>query len=188
MMQKTILLSAALAVLFVGASPAMAGTGDMGRTSQATGQGSQGMGGLVSAFTNAQRTRMAPTMLGGLASGGRGLPKTTLDSFVYDAMGSAEAIYGDEGAEGLPPYFGFTQEHRIARGINSGGLTTNHGSYLPNAWGGDEWTGAEFSNSGPSAQPSMPVYIPPQNASTLVPPSFPFDVSQMASVNQGANF
>jgi len=83
-----------------------------------------------------------------------GLPETTLDSFVLQAKGDADAIYGDEGTVGLPPFGepGFTREHRIERGITgerSIGLTTGHGSVLPAAWGGDEFVkGSEFSLSG----------------------------------------
>jgi len=64
------------------------------------------------------------------------LPMTRLDSFVAQAGGMAEAIYGDEGVYDIPPYFGFTDDHHINTGINSGGLTTGHkdGS-LPEAWG-----------------------------------------------------
>jgi hypothetical protein len=77
-----------------------------------------------------------------------GLPPTSLDSFVSNAGGSAELIYGDEGTDGLPPYYGFDPSHRINAGITSSGLTTGHGSYLPDAWGGDEFTGNEWSMSG----------------------------------------
>jgi hypothetical protein len=80
------------------------------------------------------------------------LPVTSLDSFVLNAGGNAEAIYGDEGADGLPPYFEFTTAHRINTGITGArdaGLTTGHGSYLPDAWGGDEFVdGPEWSQSG----------------------------------------
>jgi len=67
--------------------------------------------------------------------GGRRLPKTTLDSFVRNAGGSADQIYGDEGSEGIPPFFGFSEGHYIGTGIQSGGLTTGHRSGLPSAWG-----------------------------------------------------
>ena len=64
------------------------------------------------------------------------LPPTRLDSFVAQAGGNAELIYGDEGIMDIPPLFGFTEMSRINAGINSGGLTTGHqdGS-LPEAWG-----------------------------------------------------
>jgi hypothetical protein len=100
------------------------------------------------------------TLLGGQNNSGNnnqmvnGLPATNMDSFVYQAGGSAELIYGDEGVDDIPPYFEFTKEHRIAAGITgqrSAGLTTGHGSYLPDAWGGDEWVkGPEFDMSGPA--------------------------------------
>jgi len=58
-------------------------------------------------------------------------------------------IYGDENI----PYEEFTREHRIERGITGErreGLTTGHGSYLPDAFGGDEFVdGPEWSHSGP---------------------------------------
>jgi hypothetical protein len=77
----------------------------------------------------------------------RGLPVTSMDSFVLNAGGSAEAIYGDEGVDGPPPYFGFSADHRIDAGIQgqrSAGLTTGHGSIMPDAWGGDEFIGQEW--------------------------------------------
>jgi len=83
-----------------------------------------------------------------------GLPPTSLDSFVSNAGGSAELIYGDEGTDGLPPYYGFDASHRINAGITgqaAAGLTTGHSSYLPDAWGGDEFTGNEWSMSGSGA-------------------------------------
>ncbi|CAN5611981.1 hypothetical protein BH10CYA1_BH10CYA1_12560 [soil metagenome] len=67
--------------------------------------------------------------------GGRKLPPTRLDSFVRNAGGSADQIYGDEGGEGIPPFFGFDEGHYIGTGINSGQLTTGHRSGLPSAWG-----------------------------------------------------
>lgn len=90
------------------------------------------------------------------ASGSRnGLPATVMDSFVRNAIqaGRAEAIYGDEGTGDNPPpfYGGFTAEHRINAGIvgqQDAGLTTGHGSLLPDAWGRDEFLGLESSQSG----------------------------------------
>lgn len=72
------------------------------------------------------------------------LPKTELDSFVYQALksGHAEHIYGDEGTYGPPPQMGFNIKHRINIGITGAcdeGLTTGHGAYLPDAWGSDEF-------------------------------------------------
>ena len=87
-----------------------------------------------------------------------GLPPTMMDSFVYNAGGMAELIYGDEGTTDIPPYFVFDQSHRINTGISgvdAAGLTTGHGSVLPNAWGGDEFVGPEFSMAG-SPMPNAP--------------------------------
>jgi hypothetical protein len=65
-----------------------------------------------------------------------------MDSFVHQAGGAAEEIYGDEGVGGLPPLFGFSQRSRIdagIQGIRAEGLTTGHGSVMPSAWGYDEF-------------------------------------------------
>lgn len=81
-----------------------------------------------------------------------GLPPVSMDSFVFEAAENAELIYGDEGVDDIPPYDEFTKEHRINNGIfdqRNRGLTTGHGSYLPDAWGGDEWVdGPEWDMSG----------------------------------------
>jgi len=80
------------------------------------------------------------------------LPPTNLDSFVYQAGGAADAIYGDE-STGLPPFYGFSQDHRINAGIfgqRDAGLTTGHGSFMPDAWGADEFIGNEWSWAGAS--------------------------------------
>jgi len=80
----------------------------------------------------------------------RQLPPVQMDSFVDQAGGAAELIYGDEGADGLPPYFGFNASHRIdngIQGIRDAGLTTGHGSLMPSAWGGDEYIGAEWADT-----------------------------------------
>jgi hypothetical protein len=69
-----------------------------------------------------------------LSNGGGGLPPTKLDSFVMNAGGSADQIYGDEGSDGIPPFFGFDDSHYIGTGIH-GNLTTGHRSGLPSAWG-----------------------------------------------------
>ncbi len=81
------------------------------------------------------------------------LPVCNLDSFVHQAGAAADKIYGDEGTDGLPPLWGFTQASRINTGITGDrdqGLTTGHGSYLPNAWGADEFLAppGEWSLSG----------------------------------------
>ncbi len=98
--------------------------------------------------TMAQRLAIQGAGFGGLApvfgGGGRnGLPRTTMDSFVMQAGGSANQIYGDEGANGKPPFDEFTPGHRIERGITSSGLTTGHASSLAPAWGGDEFVDSE---------------------------------------------
>ncbi len=86
------------------------------------------------------------------------LPPCQLDSFVYQAGGQAEAIYGDEGIRTPPPFFGFDQSHRIDAGIvrqRDSGLTTGHGSVMPSAWGFDEFIAppGEFCRSGAKSSP-----------------------------------
>jgi hypothetical protein len=86
------------------------------------------------------------------------LPPCQLDSFVYQAGGQAEAIYGDEGIRTPPPFFGFDQSHRIDAGIlrqRDRGLTTGHGSNMPSAWGFDEFIArpGEFCRSGAKSNP-----------------------------------
>lgn len=66
-----------------------------------------------------------------------GLPQTSLDSFVANAGGNADQIYGDEGTTDIPPFFGFTEGNTIGSGIQGGpglGLSTGHASGLPSAW------------------------------------------------------
>lgn len=68
-----------------------------------------------------------------------GLPPTTLDSFVRNAGGHAEAIYGDEGTNSWPPLNGLSRANTINAGIvglRSKTLTTGHkGEMLPDASG-----------------------------------------------------
>ncbi|MCA9805702.1 MAG: hypothetical protein KC777_27210 [Cyanobacteria bacterium HKST-UBA02] len=87
---------------------------------------------------------------------GRGdLPFNCLDSFVlntrYKQIGDFNGSHIYDGASGLPPYEDFTRVHRIKRdiqGSRDAGITTGHGSALPDAWGGDEWIeGPEFIHS-----------------------------------------
>lgn len=82
----------------------------------------------------------------------RNLPPCRMDSFVDQAGGMAELIYGDEGVGAeLPPFDNFTKEHRINAGIfgiRDEGLTTGHGSLMPDAWGADEYIGNEWGQSG----------------------------------------
>ncbi|HEY9715968.1 MAG TPA: hypothetical protein V6C69_00760 [Trichormus sp.] len=105
---------------------------------------------LIVVALNAGAGAPASAQASGLTNG---LPPTTMDSFVYEAKDQAEHIYGDEGSDGLPPYFGFDYVHRINNGISGqrdAGLTTGHGSYLPSAWGADEFIAppGEMSQSG----------------------------------------
>lgn len=90
-----------------------------------------------------------------------GLAPVMTDSFVRQAGESADLIYGDESPAagrgemngGPPPFYGFSEAHRIESGIvgqRADGLTTGHGSYMPSAWGRDEFLGAEWSQSGAS--------------------------------------
>lgn len=109
------------------------------------------------------------------------LPPVRMDSFVQQAGGMAEAIYGDEGVGGiekkggnigifhpgkLPPFENFTREHRIDTGIvgqRAAGLTTGHGSFMPCAWGADEYIGNEWALTGNAAIPyyHLPQPLPP---------------------------
>jgi hypothetical protein len=97
--------------------------------------GQTGIGNLLGGLDN---------LIGGTGSY-NGLPGTNMDSFVYQSMlnGTADSIYGDEGSDSIPPInTGFIYADRINNGIwgsNAAGLTTGHGSYLPSAWGYDEF-------------------------------------------------
>ncbi|MCC7532210.1 MAG: hypothetical protein IT342_27145 [Candidatus Melainabacteria bacterium] len=94
--------------------------------------------------------------------GRNGLPPTRLDSFVKEAGGHAWHIYGDEGTYSIPPFFEFSPIHRIERGITgarAAGITTQHGSPLPPAWGGDEFVDTEgFTQSGAPYQQINPLF------------------------------
>lgn len=109
----------------------------------------------------------------------KGLPPTSLDSFVRHAAGNAELIYGDEGHEGPPPFSFFEYENRINNGIydiRDKGLTTGHGSVLPSAWGRDEFLGAEWSKSGANGgnpQLSGPGYLMDRRGNPQSPPNRP---------------
>lgn len=137
--------------------------------------------------TEAQQRRIAatpPVSAGQNRTGNRpgwrnNLPPTVLDSFVYEAHEHREHIYGDEGKNGLPPYEWFSKAHRINTGIldeRDKGLTTGHGSYLPDAAGADEFLmppNGEWSQSGsrgrtraqgfvdglPTLRPEPPQYV-----------------------------
>ncbi len=91
---------------------------------------------------------------------GNGLLPARLDSFVKTSGIYAEQIYGGDSANGKPLFDHFTTDHRInvgIRGDRSAGLTTGHGSYLPDAWGADEFTspGSEFSKSATQRKPNF---------------------------------
>jgi hypothetical protein len=98
-----------------------------------------------------------------------GLPATNMDSFVFQAGAMADQIYGDESIQGQPEFNGYTANHRINAGItgvNSAGLTTGHGSYMPSASGSDEFLASpgEWCQSGTSgydipAAPSLGSFI-----------------------------
>jgi hypothetical protein len=111
-------------------------------------------------MTQAQ-VQAAASQAYGIAQNARGtsranLPPVNLDSFVQQAGGMAQMIYGDEGDVDIPPLDSFTKASRInagITGINSAGLTTGHGSFLPDAWGGDEKTGNEWDMAGQSMNP-----------------------------------
>ncbi|HEY9758154.1 MAG TPA: hypothetical protein V6C97_23515 [Oculatellaceae cyanobacterium] len=103
-----------------------------------------------------------------------GLPPVTTDSFVYEAGGMAELIYGDEGARSLSPYFEFTPEHRIGAGIvgaRAQGLTTGHSTPLPSTWGGDEFYMPE--SMWCFGQPVQAVPMTPEAANSSQQPDFP---------------
>jgi hypothetical protein len=109
---------------------------------------------------------------GSPALNARGLPPTNLDSFVHQAGGRAEEIYGDEGVNGLPPIDGFNFQNRIDFGIvdsvdefgvlqnRNAGLTTGHGSLMPSAWGWASGRGNEWALTGDKRGNQMPIYVP----------------------------
>lgn len=98
--------------------------------------GFAGPGGISGASTSAPfvGTFTAPGNMALKQIGRKTLPPTRLESFVRNS-GFNDRIYGDEGEDGLPPYFGFDSSHRIERGINMPELTTGHKSDAPSAWG-----------------------------------------------------
>jgi hypothetical protein len=116
--------------------------------------------------------RVAGGAGGNPALNARGLPPTNLDSFVHQAGGRAEEIYGDEGVNGLPPIDGFEFHNRIDFGIVDGvdefgrpnnrnaGLTTGHGSIMPSAWGWAGRGGNEWALSGDKSGNQLPFYVP----------------------------
>ena len=72
----------------------------------------------------------------GYVVGGAGsLPPTSTDSFVANAGGQAETIYGDEGSNGIPPLSTFDTIDNGIQGQTAAGLTTgHHDGSLPSAW------------------------------------------------------
>lgn len=107
--------------------------------------------------------RVAGGQGGNPALNARGLPPTNLDSFVYQAGGRAEEIYGDEGVDGLPPIDGFNAQNRIDAGIfgtRNAGLTTGHGSLMPAAWGWADGTSNEWAWTGDKSGNQLPIYVP----------------------------
>jgi hypothetical protein len=68
-------------------------------------------------MTNQQRNQpnLPITCFGNIAGGG--LPMTQFTGFVGPAGGAAEMIYGDEGTDGPPPYFGYTEGNSIQAGL-----------------------------------------------------------------------
>ena len=130
-----------------------ADSGIYGNETNFTGEGAQGVGGTYSLPTYSQQPLAVPTALARVTpkigmQGKNGLPPCQMDSFVHNAGGMADLIYGDEGTDGPPPYSSFTAIHRIEAGIfgdTREGLTTGHATNLPSAWGNDEFLGAEWS-------------------------------------------
>jgi len=102
-------------------------------------------------------------------SGRANLPPTNLDSFVFQS-GMNPEIYGDEGDINIPPLFSFQKQNRINAGINgvdAAGLTTGHGSFMPDAWGADEFLAPpgewDMTGGGP-ANPSYSISATALNA------------------------
>jgi hypothetical protein len=101
-----------------------------------------GGGGLLPTTSMTQMSPMQAGKLLPLNTKGiniKGLPPTSLDSFVLNAGGNAEAIYGDEGTNSWPPLSGFGPGNTINAGIvgqRSKTMTTgNGGNMLPTASG-----------------------------------------------------
>ncbi len=140
----------ALSILTTGEAKANFGSQRYAPKQQAVGANVQRMASQVQIAVNAPQTASASS---------NALPPTTLDSFVRNAGGNAEAIYGDEGTTSIPPYLGFSYSHRINAGITGqrdAGLTTGHGSYLPSTWGADEFLAAPGEQSQAGANGGNP--------------------------------
>jgi hypothetical protein len=116
------------------------------------------------------------------------LPPCNMDSFVMQAGGLKEQIYGDEGTTSKPPLASFTKASRINAGIvgvNNAGLTTGHGSYLPDASGADEFisAGGEWDMSGinSGASGGAPASGSDDHRTKGLPGSTIYTVQQMSS-------
>lgn len=135
------------------------------------------IGNVVSTIANtASQPTAVPSTSGG--SMRNGLPPTSMDSFVNQSAYMQELIYGDEGTTDIPPYFEFDPSHRINSGIfgtRNAGLTTGHGSWMPDAWGYDEFTGNEWSQSGATGQANSP------------PPGVNVNLGPAGTLNVGPN-
>ncbi len=105
----------------------------------------------------------------GIKVNAQGLPPTTLDSFVAES-GFDGSIYGDEGIGlfGPPPANGLSEANAINAGIrnaNNRGLTTGHGSYMPDA------SGVGWSMSGSHERRARRIENPRHVSPTPVEPS-----------------
>lgn len=117
-----------------GGAPGSSGaTGEYGSAPSRSYESSQTKKTATQSVPSLMMTQVSP--LDRVFGGGRALPPTRLDSFVRNSGGMAELIYGDEGTTTIPPFFGFSEAHRLERGMYSPGLTTGHKSGLPDAWG-----------------------------------------------------
>ena len=155
-LKVSFLISAALVIasLLTAADAKAQGAGTYGRTSQRTQTQTNAVRQVRPRYVaqSVALTQLSVIPNSSTSNGWRnGLPPTRLDSFVKEAKQHAAHIYGDEGTYGLPPYMGFSKVHRINTGImddRDQGLTTGHGSYLPDAVGGDEFHQNEWDLSG----------------------------------------
>lgn len=142
------LLTAALTFLLTNANSVYAYYGQPDNTAGATGAQCRYTKRTEANSGWTRPTRSNSVMLPRTSTGGLagvygewdGLPPTRLDSFVREAGGLANKIYGDEDEEGgLPKIEGFNPENRIEFGITNSenhiNLTTGHESYLPSACG-----------------------------------------------------
>jgi hypothetical protein len=117
-----------------------ADTGVANRSSQTSG-GSRGSSARTRTTARLPGVTSGAPLRGGSAAPGNfalrqlgrnTLPPTRLNSFVNQGR---DAVFGDEGRDGLPPYFSFTEEHRIERAMeHNPELTTNHHFGSPSAW------------------------------------------------------